>query len=123
MRWASAAVFACWFASAPARAREPILWTAAPHQIKSATGLAELAERARAAVVHVRGELAEPSSGDGEAADSGRTSIGTGFIINKDGYILTNEHVVRGVVDLRVRLFDGRELSACVAGAGLRIDI
>src|SRR5256885_16741956 len=102
MRWASAAVFACWFASAPARAREPILWTAAPHQIKSATGLAELAERARAAVVHVRGELAEPSSGGGAAADSGRASIGAGVSINKDGYILTHQHGVCGVVDLLV---------------------
>ncbi|HVY38453.1 MAG TPA: trypsin-like peptidase domain-containing protein [Polyangia bacterium] len=122
MRWAPAAVFACCFAAVPAWARDPVLWTPAPHQVKTATGLAELAERARAAVVHVRGELAEPSGGEGEG-ESGRTSIGTGFIINKDGYILTNEHVVRGVVDLRVRLFDGRELPACVAGADLATDI
>ena len=99
-----------------------MLWTPAPHQPRIATGLAELAERAGAAVVHVRGELSEPNGGEGEA-ESGRTSIGTGFIINKDGYILTNEHVVRGVVDLRVRLFDGRELPACVAGADLATDI
>ena len=122
MRWAPAAVIACWFAAVPAWGREPVLWTPAPHQPRTATGLAELAERARAAVVHVRGELSEPNGGEGEA-ESGRTSIGTGFIINKDGYILTNEHVVRGVVDLRVRLFDGRELPACVAGADLATDI
>ncbi|HSS37551.1 MAG TPA: trypsin-like peptidase domain-containing protein [Polyangia bacterium] len=122
MRWAPAAVFACWFAASPAWGREPALWTPAPHQPRTATGLAELAERARAAVVHVRGDLAEANGGEGDG-ESGRTSIGTGFIINKDGYILTNEHVVRGVVDLRVRLFDGRELPACVAGADLATDI
>src|SRR4029079_13587324 len=52
-----------------------------------------------------------------------RTSIGTGFIINREGYIVTNEHVVRGVADLRIRLYDGRELPACVAGADPATDI
>jgi serine protease Do len=120
MRWAPAAVCACWLISGRAFAREPTLWTPAAHQARAATGLADLAERARAAVVHVRGELSDGADGD---SDSERTSIGTGFIINKDGYILTNEHVVRGVTDLRIRLFDGRELPACVAGADAATDI
>ena len=91
-------------------ARDLPIWTAAPRHAKGTTGLADLAERARAAVVHVRGESADGSASAESDGDAGHTSIGTGFIINKDGYILTNEHVVRGVVDLRVRLFDGREL-------------
>ena len=36
---------------------------------------------------------------------------------------VTNEHVVRGVTDLRVRLYDGRELPACVVGADAPTDI
>ncbi len=96
------------------------LWTNAPRH-RATSSFVELAERARAAVVHVRGEMGE-SSGDADG-ESGKTSIGTGFIINREGYVVTNEHVVRGVVDLRVRLYDGRELSACVEGADAPTDI
>ena len=102
------------------RAREPPpVWSGAPRHAKGTAGLADLAERARAAVVHVRGEMPDGSAAGESDGEGGRTSIGTGFIINKDGYLLTNEHVVRGVIDLRVRLLDGRELSACVVGADM----
>src|SRR5580692_4327700 len=105
-------------------AREPPqVWSGAPRHAKGTAGLADLAERARAAVVHVRGEMPDGSSAGESDGESGRTSIGTGFIINKDGYLLTNEHVVRGVIDLRVRLFDGRELAACVVGADVATDL
>jgi serine protease Do len=108
----------------PARAeRDAALWTNQPHRKgsgKGATGdLADLAEHARPAVVHVRGTVEEGSG----AAEEGKTSIGTGFIIHKAGFIVTNEHVVRNVVDLRVRLYDGRELGACVVGADTPTDI
>jgi serine protease Do len=113
-----------WLATiSPARAEEAPLWSNAPPRHKGPTtlGFAELAERARAAVVHVRGEVADPSaSSDSEGS---KTSIGTGFIIGRDGYVITNEHVVRGVGDLRIRLYDGRELPACVVGADLPTDI
>ncbi len=115
----------------PAFAREPTLWTNAPRRAEPAAGkradpaggFADLAGRARAAVVHVRGEMGEGSTSSESESEAGKTSIGTGFIINKAGYVITNEHVVRGVVDLRVRLYDGRELPACVAGADLPTDI
>ena len=71
----------------------------------------------------MRGEMADGSTAGESDSEGGRTSIGTGFIINKDGYILTNEHVVRGVIDLRVRLLDGRELAACVVGADMATDL
>ena len=41
---------------------------------------------------------------------------GSGFIIDADGLILTNNHVVENAVDIRVRLNDGREFDAKVLG-------
>src|SRR4029077_8491780 len=114
-----------WVGSVPSAAaeREASLWTsAARHRGAPTASFADLAERARAAVVHVRGEMTEGARGEPDG-DSGRTSIGTGFIVNRDGYVITNEHVVRGVVDLRVRLYDGREIAACVEGADSQTDI
>ena len=103
---------------------EAALWTSPPKGKKPPPmSLADLADRARPAVVHVRGTTDSASDGDASGGDSGRTSIGTGFLINKDGYLVTNEHVIRSVTDLRIRLYDGRELPACVVGADAPTDI
>src|SRR5689334_17569308 len=81
------------FAAAADREGAP-LWTSAPRHkpVITASAFADLAERARAAVVHVRGEVTEGTVSDADSETS-RTSIGTGFIINRDGYVVTNEHV------------------------------
>ncbi len=42
--------------------------------------------------------------------------LGSGFVIHRDGLVLTNEHVVRGASQVVVTLADGRELDADVAG-------
>jgi serine protease Do len=44
------------------------------------------------------------------------SSLGSGFVINTEGYILTNNHVVKDATDIRVRLADNREFSATVVG-------
>jgi serine protease Do len=105
---------------------EPPLWST-PSKVRKgpAFSLADLADRARPAVVHVRGTSddggsASDPSGGGEGS---RTSIGTGFLIHKDGYLVTNEHVIRSVTDLRIRLYDGRELPGCVVGVDAPTDI
>jgi serine protease Do len=50
-------------------------------------------------------------------------SLGSGFIINKDGYILTNNHVVGDATEIRVKLSDGREFGAKVVGKDPPTDV
>ena len=50
-------------------------------------------------------------------------SLGSGFIISADGYIMTNAHVVDRADKITVRLTDKREFSAKVIGADKRTDV
>jgi serine protease Do len=50
-------------------------------------------------------------------------SLGSGFIIDKDGYIITNNHVVEGADEIKVKLADGREFKAKVVGRDSKTDI
>ena len=50
-------------------------------------------------------------------------SLGSGFIISQDGYILTNAHVVETAEEITVKLTDKREFKAKVIGSDRRTDI
>jgi serine protease Do len=52
-----------------------------------------------------------------------RRGTGTGFLIDADGYILTNEHVIENADRLTVRLTDGRSLRARIIGIDPDTDI
>jgi serine protease Do len=52
-----------------------------------------------------------------------RQSMGSGFIISSDGYIVTNNHVVEGAESVVVRLTDRREYDATVVGLDPRSDL
>ncbi len=98
---------------------------------------ADVVERMNAAVVNIesmsktieardpqgyfrRGEAPSDSPRDFELP---RQGSGSGFIINHDGYILTNHHVIDGAQRITVTLADGREFRAQVAGADPAIDV
>ena len=50
-------------------------------------------------------------------------SGGSGVIVDKEGYILTNNHVVEGADKIKIRLIDGREFTATVKGQDSRTDL
>jgi serine protease Do len=61
--------------------------------------------------------------GDGMPQEREAKSLGSGFIISDDGYIMTNNHVVKDASEIIVRLEDRRELTAKVIGTDERSDI
>jgi serine protease Do len=50
-------------------------------------------------------------------------SLGSGFIISADGYVLTNNHVIEGADEILVRLADRSELKAKLIGTDPRTDV
>ncbi len=50
-------------------------------------------------------------------------SLGSGFIIDPDGYIVTNNHVVQGAETITVRMKDGEEYEAKLVGRDAEVDV
>jgi serine protease Do len=59
----------------------------------------------------------------GDQGDQPSASLGSGFIVSSDGYILTNAHVVDGANVVTVKLTDKREFRAKVVGADKQSDV
>ena len=64
-----------------------------------------------------------PRSFDENPDQAEESSLGSGFIISPDGYILTCAHVIENAREIQVRLADRRELSARLVGADRRSDV
>ncbi|MCW4148252.1 DegQ family serine endoprotease [Halomonas sp. 18H] len=62
-----------------------------------------------------------PGSGRGRTEE--RQSLGSGFIISEDGYVMTNAHVVQDADEILVRLNDRRELNAELIGSDPQTDV
>ncbi|MGD8783018.1 MAG: DegQ family serine endoprotease [Thioalkalispiraceae bacterium] len=70
------------------------------------------------------GELFKKFFGeDGPPEEFDTQSLGSGFIIDESGYIITNNHVVREAEEIIVRLTDRRELKAKLIGTDARSDV
>ena len=59
----------------------------------------------------------------GEEQKRRGTSLGSGFIIDGDGYIVTNNHVIQGAEDITVILRDDTQLKAKLIGSDSRVDL
>ncbi len=60
---------------------------------------------------------------DGDYGPGDSQSLGSGFVISQDGYILTNHHVVKDADEITVKFSDRRELEAKLIGSDPRTDI
>jgi serine protease Do len=91
---------------------------------------ADVAERINPAVVNIdatsktsrerrRGEELDP----GRDFEGPRQGSGSGFLIDREGYILTNHHVIAGAERITVTMADGRAFRGQVVGADPAIDV
>ena len=81
--------------------------------------IADLVDRVKSSVVSIH------SSGVQQTFFGPResTSSGSGVVFREDGYILTNNHVVEGVVDILVTFSNGRSLDAEIVGTDPEDDL
>ncbi len=104
-------ILAASLAAAPARAED---------------SLADLVEAVAPAVVniHTTGTVSQDWGFFGSPFGRRRwTSLGSGFVVDADGLIITNHHVVRAASTIRVGLMDGRTFDAAVVGVDPDTDL
>jgi serine protease Do len=61
--------------------------------------------------------------GDNPQKEQVQRSLGSGFIVDKEGYIMTNNHVIEGASEIRVRLSTEKEFEAEVVGRDPKTDL
>ena len=117
----------------------PSYWTdrnaSVPPPTTTVPNWVELAKMAKPAVVNVTTKMSRergvPNLEDffrrgmppGERSPMPSQGRGSGFIISRDGHILTNNHVVDEASSVRVTLSDGREFTAKVVGKDPKTDL
>jgi serine protease Do len=119
--------------TAPERPPARLAKSDRPAPIPASVNFADVAERINPAVVNVdatskstresRPRRGEEPDGPGRDFDGPRQGSGSGLIIDREGYVLTNHHVIEGAERITVTLADGRSFRGQVVGADPAIDI
>jgi putative serine protease PepD len=79
-------------------------------------------EKAKDSVAYITSDITQSSGGPFGQTQTG-TATGSGFVVSSDGYIVTNDHVVDGASDVKVKIGDGKTLSAKVVGTDASTDL
>jgi serine protease Do len=103
--------------------REDTAVTPAPELSRFNTLLADLAEKLKPALVSVRVRRAGSRDSDDPSPGEPRRSSGSGFLIDPNGLIVTNAHVVEDADAVQVTLSDGRRFGGKVIGQDDRVDL
>lgn len=139
----AALIFACRFdLGGKTQAVDVIPPPAPPSARTSAAGLpvlTDIVKHVKPAVVNISSRKVfrpnpgyrrgDPFSGDffgrfyGIPQEQTQSSLGSGFIISKDGTILTNNHVIQNADEIDVKLSDGRKFEAKLIGTDPKTDI
>ncbi len=119
----------------PSAPRPAALPVSMPEGTKPAIGglpdFSSIAEALAPSVVNIstESEEKEPDAQGRQSQDpfegfaGPRRSLGSGFVFDQDGYIITNAHVVEDATKIVVRLHDEREIEAKVIGSDVKTDI
>ncbi|MEW6286610.1 MAG: trypsin-like peptidase domain-containing protein [Chloroflexota bacterium] len=85
------------------------------------TAVTRSVQKVAPAVVTVVGTIPGQMTFFGPTGD--QTVSGSGFFINEQGYLLTNNHVVEGTSDVKIILADGTEQPATIVGTDIYADV
>jgi serine protease Do len=96
---------------------------AAPELTRFNDLLADLSDRLKPALVHVRVRRGGPAAKEDDTPGEPRRSTGSGFVIDSNGLIVTNAHVVEQAEWIQVRLADGRRFNGRTVGLDSRVDL
>jgi serine protease Do len=81
----------------------------------------DMVKKAKPAVVTVKAWIKKSNAFGREVAQA--QGVGTGFVYDEKGFLLTNNHVIEDADDVVVKFADGKELDAKVVGADKPTDI
>jgi putative serine protease PepD len=87
------------------------LTTANTSEALSIGSIYQLAHKSVVEITVTSGDASSPFGGGSQ------TSQGSGFVYDKQGHVLTNQHVVAGATSISVKFWNGKEYKASLVGA------